>query len=66
VSFIDSVGLGAIVGGVVRAREGGVPVTLACNRPGLAHILRETGITRIVSVFDTLEEAATALERKPA
>jgi hypothetical protein len=28
--------------------------------------LRETGITKIVSVFDTLDEAASALERDPA
>jgi anti-sigma B factor antagonist len=65
VSFIDSVGLGAVVGGVRRARDGGVRVTLACARPALAHILRETGVTKIVSVFDTIDEAVTALEPCP-
>jgi anti-sigma B factor antagonist len=65
VSFIDSVGLGAVVGSVRRARDSGGRVALVCDRPGIAQILRETGINRIVSVFDTVEEAATAHRRHP-
>jgi anti-sigma B factor antagonist len=65
VSFIDSVGLGAVVGAVRRARDRGLRVSLACGRPGLVHILRETGIDQVVGMFDTIDEAAAALERHP-
>jgi anti-sigma B factor antagonist len=62
VAFIDSAGLGAIVGGVRRARHSGTRVAVACARPGLAQILHTVGIESIVTVFDTLDEAAAALK----
>ena len=62
VSFIDSAGLVAIVGGVRRARDCGTLVSLACPRPGLAHILRAAGIDAIVGVFDAIDQAEAGLE----
>src|ERR1700738_1564669 len=35
VVFIDSAGLGALIGGIRRAREGGGDVVLACRQPSL-------------------------------
>jgi anti-sigma B factor antagonist len=62
VSFIDSAGLGAIVGGVRRARGRGTRVAVLCARPSPAHILRTAGIDTIVGVFLTIAEAEVAVE----
>ena len=61
VPFMDSAGLGALIGGIRRAREAGGDVAVACSRPTLTRLLHTTGFDRIVSVTETVEEAATAL-----
>ena len=61
VPFVDSAGLGALIGGIRRARELGGDVAVCCNRPTLTRLLRTTGFDRIVTVAETLEEAAAAL-----
>ena len=63
VPFVDSAGLGALIGGIRRARELGGDVAVACNRPTLVRLLKTTGFDRIVTVAETVEEAAQALER---
>lgn len=63
VPFVDSAGLGALIGGIRRARELGGDVAVACNRPTLVRLLRTTGFDRIVSVEETVEEAVAALDR---
>jgi anti-sigma B factor antagonist len=62
VPFVDSAGLGALIGGIRRARELGGDVAVCCNRPTLTRLLRTTGFDRIVTVTETLEEAAAALK----
>ncbi|MBV8692858.1 MAG: STAS domain-containing protein, partial [Actinobacteria bacterium] len=57
----DSAGLGALIGGIRRARELGGDVAVSCSRPTLTRLLRTTGFDRIVTVAETLEEAAAAL-----
>lgn len=64
VPFVDSAGLGALIGGIRRAREVGGDVAVCCNRPTLTRLLHTTGFDRIVTVTDTVEEAAAAL-REP-
>ncbi len=67
VPFVDSAGLGALIGGIRRAREAGGDVAVCCNRPTLVRLLHTTGFDRIVSVTETVDEAATALaDAKPA
>jgi len=61
VPFMDSAGLGALIGGIRRAREAGGDVAVACSRPTLTRLLHTTGFDRIVPVTETLEAAATAL-----
>ena len=51
----------ALIGGIRRARELGGDVAVACNRPTLTRLLRTTGFDRIVTVAETIEEAAAAL-----
>jgi anti-sigma B factor antagonist len=65
VPFVDSAGLGALIGGIRRARELGGEVAVACNRPTLIRLLRTTGFDRIVTVAESVEEAAAALQGMP-
>ena len=61
VPFMDSAGLGALIGGIRRARENDGDVAVACNRPALIRLLHTTGFDRIVPVRETVEEAVLAL-----
>jgi anti-sigma B factor antagonist len=61
VPFMDSAGLGALIGGIRRAREAGGDVAVACSRPTLTRLLHTTGFDRIVPVTETIEGAASAL-----
>lgn len=65
VPFMDSAGLGALIGGIRRAREHGGEVAVACSRPTLTRLLHTTGFDRIVPVTETLEAAVTALTDPP-
>lgn len=62
VPFMDSAGLGALIGGIRRAREHGGDVAVACSRPTLTRLLHTTGFDRIVPVTATLDEAIAALD----
>ena len=65
VPFVDSAGLGALIGGIRRARELGGDVVVVVNRPGLVRTLKTTGFDRIVAMTETLQAAKEAFE-KPA
>ena len=66
VPFMDSAGLGALIGGIRRAREAEGDVSVACSRPTLTRLLHTTGFDRIVPVTETLAEAVDALLDPPA
>lgn len=61
VPFMDSAGLGALIGGIRRARENGGEVAVACSRPTLTRLLHTTGFDRIVPVTETVDDAVAAL-----
>lgn len=61
VPLMDSAGLGALIGGIRRARDNDGDVSVACNRPALVRLLHTTGFDRIVPVRETVEEAVLAL-----
>jgi anti-sigma B factor antagonist len=61
VPFMDSAGLGALIGGIRRARESEGEVAVACSRPTLTRLLHTTGFDRIVPVTETLDAAVAAL-----
>ena len=65
VPFVDSAGLGALIGGIRRARELGGDVVVVCNRPSLVRTLRTTGFDRIVTLTDNIEDAKAAFEKQP-
>ncbi len=60
VPFVDSAGLGALIGGIRRVRELGGDVAVACPRPTLTRLLHTTGFDRIVTVASSVDEAAKA------
>jgi anti-sigma B factor antagonist len=60
-TFVDSAGLGALIGGIRRTRELGGDVAVACDRPALVRLLRTTGFDRIVTVAPTVFEAVATL-----
>ncbi len=61
VPFMDSTGLGALIGGIRRIRDAGGDAAVACNRPAVLRLLHTTGFDRMVTVTDTVPEAITAL-----
>lgn len=68
VPFMDSAGLGALIGGIRRLRESGGAVALCCSRPSLLRLLEMTGLNRILTVTDSYSEATRAVldARRPA
>jgi anti-anti-sigma factor len=62
VTFLDSAGLGALVGGIRRVREDEGTVAVASGRSSTGRVLRTAGIDRIVPLTDTLDEAIKALK----
>jgi len=64
VAFMDSAGLGALIGGIRKAREAEGAVAVACDRPSLTRLLHTTGFDRIVPVTESVEEAVEALDQQ--
>jgi anti-sigma B factor antagonist len=61
VPFLDSAGLGALIGGVRRSREAGGDVAVFGARAAVGRLLHTTGFDRVATVADTEEDAARAL-----
>ena len=61
VPFMDSSGLGALMGGVRRLRETGGDLAIACTREQHLKLFTITGFGEGVSIAPTAEEAAKGL-----
>ncbi|MBU4557100.1 MAG: STAS domain-containing protein [Actinobacteria bacterium] len=57
VGFIDSSGLGVLVGGLRRVKENSGAIRLVCSRENILKIFRITGLDKVFPIFDTLERA---------
>ncbi len=57
VDFLDSTGLGALIGGQRRAREFDGEVRLVAKEGQILSLLRITGLLKVFSVYPTLDEA---------
>ncbi len=64
VPFMDSAGLGALIGAIRRVREGGGDVAVVSKNPGLNKLLHTTGFDRIVPVTESIEDALAALREQ--
>ncbi len=57
VSFIDSSGIGVLVGGLKRAREHGGTFALVCPQPRVRRVFEITGLLQAIPIFESLPEA---------
>jgi anti-sigma B factor antagonist len=60
VEFIDSTGLGALVGALKRIRTQGGELAIVCSRPRLLKVFEITGLVRVFEIHDTLDAAVAA------
>lgn len=58
VGFIDSSGLGVLVGALRRAKENDGAVRLVCTREGILKVLRITGLDKVFPIFGNTQEAS--------
>lgn len=61
VRYIDSTGLGVLIGGLKRVREHGGSVNLVCTNPQIKKIFDITGLVKIFGIFETEDAAMKAL-----
>ena len=66
VSFIDSAGLGALVGTANRATAHGGSVYAACDRPKIRELFRLAGLDCRIPLARTLDEALAAARATPS
>jgi anti-sigma B factor antagonist len=59
VDFLDSTGLGALLGAQKRAKEYDGDVRLVAQEGQILRLLRITGLMKIFSVYPTLEDAVS-------
>lgn len=61
VPFMDSAGLGALIGGIRRNRDNEGEIVVVCDKPALTRLLHTTGFDRIVPVTETLDDGLSVL-----
>jgi len=57
VDFIDSSGLGVLVGGLKRVKSHEGSISLVCSQENILKIFRITGLNKVFPIYSTLEEA---------
>ena len=63
-SFIDSLGIATIVGGVRAMIDNGRAAAIACDHPSVRRTLSKTGVDEVADVYWTREEAISALSEQ--
>jgi anti-sigma B factor antagonist len=59
VDFLDSTGLGVLVGGLKRVRAHDGSLRLVCTQERILKIFRITGLTKVFPIHDTVDEAVS-------
>jgi anti-sigma B factor antagonist len=57
VDFLDSTGLGVLVGGLKRLRSHGGDLSLVCTQPRILKVFEITGLTTVFSIATSVDEA---------
>ena len=60
VGFLDSTGLGVLVGGLRRVRAHDGSLDLVCTRERILKIFRITGLTEVFGICETVDQALAA------
>ena len=60
VGFLDSTGLGVLVGGLKRVRAHDGSLDLVCTQQRILKILRITGLTEVFGIYETVDQAIAA------
>jgi anti-sigma B factor antagonist len=66
VEYIDSSGLGTLVGGLKRASESNGRIGIVCTSPQIRKVFEITGLVRVFPLYDTEEEAVREMSRSLA
>jgi anti-sigma B factor antagonist len=57
VEFLDSTGLGVLVGGLKRVRSQDGDLALVCTQRRILKVLEITGLTKVFTIHDSVEAA---------
>lgn len=57
IEFLDSTGLGVLIGGLRRCREGDGALVLAAPPEPVRKVLRITGLDQVFPIHDTVDQA---------
>jgi anti-sigma B factor antagonist len=57
VDFLDSTGLGVLVGGLKRLRSHDGDLTLVCTQPRILKVFEITGLTKVFAIFNSVDDA---------
>jgi anti-sigma B factor antagonist len=60
VEFLDSTGLGVLVGGLKRVRAHDGSIDVVCTQERILKIFRITGLTKVFGIYQTVDQAITA------
>ena len=60
VGFLDSTGLGVLVGGVKRVRAHDGSLDLVCTQERILKIFKITGLTKVFGIYQTVDQAIAA------
>lgn len=58
VEFLDSTGLGVLVGGLKRVKSHDGTLALVCTKPKILKVFSITGLSKVFPIHDTVQEAA--------
>ena len=62
VDFLDSTGLGVLVGGLKRVRAHDGSLRLVCTQERILKIFRITGLTKVFPIHESVEDALAATD----
>ena len=65
VEFLDSTGLGVLVGGLKRVRAHDGWIDLVCTQGRILRIFRITGLSRVFNIYDSVVDAIAAHAAPP-
>lgn len=62
VEYIDSTGLGALVGGLKRVSEKQGYICIVCTNPQVTKVFEITGLVKVFPIYASIDEAISSLQ----